>query len=49
MNVEIHVILFPDRYAEVKHTDLMEISDALDAAIIPCFHIKDRFITFVGR
>lgn len=45
MNVEIHVILFPDTHAEVKHTNLMEISDALDAAIMPCFHIKDRFIT----
>ena len=45
INVDIHVILFPDENAEVKHTDLTAISDALDTAIMPCFQIKDRFIT----
>lgn len=43
--IDIRVILFPDNNAEVKHTDLMDISDALDMAIMPCFQIKDRFIT----
>lgn len=45
LNVYIYAILLPDKNAEIKHTDLMDISDALDKAIMPCFQIKDRFIT----
>ena len=45
IDVDIQVILFPDTYANVKHTDLWDISDALTQAIMPCLKIKDRFIT----
>lgn len=43
--IDIQTVLLPDEYAEVKYTDLMKISDALDAAIMPCVKIKDRSIT----
>ena len=45
INVDIQVILFPSNHAEIKHTDLWNISDALTRVIMPCFHVKDRFIT----
>lgn len=45
MNVDIHVLLTPDEYAEVKHSGLMDIADALDSAIMPCLQVRDRFIT----
>lgn len=45
LGVYIYVILTPDNNAEIKHTDLMDISDKLDAAIMPCLQVEDRFIT----
>lgn len=45
INIDIQVILFPSNHAEIKHTDLWNISDALTKVIMPCFHVKDRFIT----
>ena len=45
LTIDIQTVLLPDEYAEVKYTDLMKISDALDAAIMPCVKIKDRSIT----
>ena len=48
LNVDIHVVLFPDSNAEVKHTDLLSISDEMDKVIMPCLQIKDRFITILN-
>lgn len=45
ISVDIQVIIFPSQFANVKHTDLWDISDALTGAIMPCLKIKDRFIT----
>ena len=45
INVNIHVLLVPDEFTEVNHEELMDISDELDKAIMPCFQIKDRFVT----
>ncbi|MBR1728842.1 MAG: hypothetical protein IJ728_04890 [Selenomonadaceae bacterium] len=43
--VDIHIILKPDENGEVSRTEIYEIIDQLDAAIMPCLQIKDRFIT----
>lgn len=40
INVDIQVILFPSNHAEIKHTDLCNISDALTRAIMPCLEIE---------
>ena len=45
LGVEIHVVLAPDADGEVKHTELFAVADALDAAVMPCLKIEDRFIT----
>lgn len=45
IDIDIQVILFPDDYANVKHTDLWDIADNLTQAIMPCIKIKDRLIT----
>lgn len=44
INVDISVVLVPDKFTEVKHEELMDISDELDKAIMPCLQIRDRFI-----
>ncbi len=49
INVDIQVILFPSNHAEIKHTDLWDISDALTRVIMPCLEIETigntRYIT----
>ena len=45
ISVDIQVILISDDYAEVRYTDLWDISDSLTKAIKPYIKIKDRFVT----
>ena len=45
IRVVIQVVLAPDGNAEVKHTDLYDIADALDEATCGYIQIGDRFIT----
>ncbi len=45
ISVNIHIIPFPNDYAEVKYSELWDISDSLTKAIMPYIKIKDRFIT----
>lgn len=45
LEIEIQVILIPDDFGIIKHSELWKIIDKLDAAIMPCIKIKDRFIT----
>ena len=43
--VNMHFVLKPDNNGEISRTKLYELIDELDAAIMPCLQIKDRFIT----
>ena len=43
--IDIQVILLPDNFGIIKRSELWKITDKLDAAIMPCIKIKDRFIT----
>ena len=45
ISVDIQVVLVSNEYADVKYTDLWEISDSLTQAITPYIKIKDRFVT----
>jgi len=45
IRVIMQVVLAPDGNAEVKHTDLYDIADALDEATCGYIQIGDRFIT----
>lgn len=45
VGVDIMVVLKPDRYGEVKHSDLYEITDLLDMAINRYIEVKERAIT----
>ena len=45
ISVDMHFVLKPDDFGEISRTELYEIVDQMDAAIMPCLQIKDRFIT----
>ena len=47
IRVDIEVVLKPDEFGEVKHTDLYDIVDALDEATHPVIKILDRYITII--
>lgn len=45
ISVDISVVLVPDEYAEIKHTELLDIADALDEATHGYIQILDRNVT----
>ena len=44
-DIDIQVVLMPDELGNVSRTELLDINDKLDAAIMPCVQAEDRFIT----
>lgn len=45
LDIDIQVVLMPDELGNVSRTELLDINDKLDAAIMPCVQVEDRFIT----
>ena len=45
IRVDIEVVLMPDEFGEVKHSDLYDIADALDEETHSYIQILDRCIT----
>ena len=47
VRIDFQVVLKPDNFGEVKHTDLYDIAEKFDEAIHPTVKICDRFITVI--
>lgn len=45
LDIDIQVVLMPDKLGNVLRRELWDINDKLDAAIMPYVQVKDRFIT----
>jgi len=43
--IDLQLILLPDGFNRIHRSELYDAVDALDRAVRPVFHVKDRFIT----
>lgn len=47
IQIDIMLVLLPDKYGRIKRSILYDTFDTLDSLIRPAFHIQDRHITIL--